>query len=265
MPVFSFFVHYRPQPCLRHPFLFAAASRHRFARMAGNPAAPRATQRLPALARSAPDPPEGAVGARIKKFARTSLRGVQHRPTAPKAGANGAGLMLRPSQCRRRAATTGGAACAQPRAAAQPRAERSRAPQHHHNNCSAHLHAAGTACSTRWASRGTRARGTFVAARLARPSRACAARSRRAASLCCLPAAAACLPARLHACLPACRPAGLRTSHIPWPASTLAKGRGRTGRETPLGHPNRPSGHQSIARLSFHNIIQYHRPKGSPI
>jgi len=235
--------------------------------MAGNLAAPRATQRLPALARSAPDPPEGAVGARIKKFARTSLRGVQHRPTAPKAGANGAGLRLRPS-----------AAGALRRPAAPP--ARSHGRPHSRARSAAGRRNTSTTSAAPFclllamlAARGGRAEAHARAApswpRDSHDHRAHAlpAADERRASAACQQLLPACLPACMPACLPAGLPAfALHTSPGPRARWPRAAG-GRAGR--------RPSGTRIALRatnpllvspsiISFNIIGRKARPYDAP-
>ena len=217
--------------------------------MAGNLAAPSATQRPPALAHSAPDPPEGAVGARIKKFGRTSLCGVQHGPTAPKAGANGAGLMLRPSAAGalRRPAAPPARSHGRPHSRARSAAGR--------RNTTTTIAAPICMLLALLAARGGRAEAHARAA----PSRPRDSHDHRAQAL---PAAderracpAACqqlLPACLPASLPACQPAGLPAclhgthTHLTPPLSRelagqtpRANGQGDALRanESPLGPP----------------------------
>ena len=234
--------------------------------MAGNLAAPSATQRLPALARSAPDPPEGAVGARIKKFARTSLRGVQHRPTAPKAGANGAGLMLRPS-----------AAGALRRPAAPP--ARSHGRPHSRARSAAGRRNTTTTPTAPFclllalmAARDGRAEAHARAA----PSRPRDSHDHRAQAL---PAAderrasAACqqlLPACLPASLPACRPAFVSTS----PTCATCRFAGAPARAWQSGRCEPPPRGRPEARrapspfisplISFNIIGRELRPSGAP-
>ena len=255
--------------CTRH-FLFAAALRHRFARMAGNPAAPRATQRLPALARSAPDPPEGAVGARNKKFARTSLRGVQHRPTAPKAGANGAGLMLRPS-----------AAGALRRPAAPP--ARSHGRPHSRARSAAGRRNTTTTSTAPFclllavlAARGGRAEAHARAApawpRDSHDHRAQAlpaADERRACRAACQQLLPACLPTSLPACLPAGLPAclpGLHPSSEEDPSSGARRPRAAGEREgCPAGTQARRAPNPMLIHIISFNIIgRKARPYDAP-
>ena len=210
--------------------------------MAGNLAAPSATQRLPALARSAPDPPEGAVDARNKNFGRTSLRGVQHWPTAPKAGANGAGLMLRPS-----------AAGALRRPAAPPARSHGR-PQGRSRSAAGRHNTTTTSTApiclllALLAARGGRAEAHARAApswpRDSHDHRAHAlpAADERRASAACQQLLPACLPACMPACLPAGLPAfALHTSPGPRARWPRAAG-GRAGR--------RPSGTRIALRAT---------------